>query len=77
MSKNEIIDDCIPPFDLVGKYYDELSQEDKQRYWDYYYEKSYSLEEAEALELKYLSHTLHFVCEINPADYPWGAEPWI
>ena len=32
-----------PPFDLEGRYYDELTQAEKRRYWKYYYGDSFTL----------------------------------
>lgn len=63
-------EECKPPFDLIDKYYDELQQEDKVRYWRYWYGDTYSLQEAELLELNYISHTLHFKCDVKPSDIP-------
>ena len=60
-----------PPFDLEGRYYDELTQAEKRRYWKYYYGDSYTLEEAERLEMKYISGTLHFQCFLKPGDIPF------
>lgn len=57
-----------PPLDLVGRYYDELSQEDKRRFWAYFYGNAYTMEEAERLELNFVSGTLHFECTLKPGD---------
>ena len=54
-----------PPFDLEGRYYDELTQAEKRRYWKYYYGDSFTLEEAERLEVKHISGTLHFQCTLK------------
>ena len=59
----------IPPWDLFGRYYDELTKTEKKRYWWYIYHDSYDMKEAEAIELQYISGTLHFVCECHPGDY--------
>ena len=60
-----------PPFDLIGRYYDELSQAEKRRFWKYIYGDNYTVKQAEALEVKYISGTLHFTCELKPEDYPF------
>lgn len=58
-----------PPLDIIGRYYDELTQAEKRRYWKYVYGDSFTLEKAEYLEKNYISGTLHFECIMNPADY--------
>lgn len=58
-----------PPYSLIGRYYDELSPEEKIRWWKYEYGDTYTREEAEAIELKYITHTLHFECMLDPSDY--------
>lgn len=57
-----------PPFDLEGRYYDSLSDAEKRRYWRYFYGGTYTLEQAEALEMKHISGTLHFKCFLKPGD---------
>lgn len=58
-----------PPYSLIGRYYDELSQDEKIRWWKYVYGNAYTLEEAEAIELQYITRTLHFECTLSPSDY--------
>ena len=60
-----------PPFDLAGRYYDTLTQAEKRRFWKYYYGDSYTVEQAEHLEVKHISGTLHFICDIKPGDLPF------
>lgn len=57
-----------PPFDIIGRYYDTLTQAEKRRYWKYIYGDSYTLEQAERIEKKYIQGTLHFVCELKISD---------
>lgn len=64
-----------PPKDLFGQYYDELTKAQKKRYWKYIYGDGYTLDEAEAIEVKYIrpeTGTLHFVVEplISDIDLP-------
>lgn len=61
--------DRKPPFDLVGKYYDSLSPGDRLRFWSYTYGDAYTVEQAERLEVNYISGTLHFVCNLKPGDF--------
>ena len=42
-----------PPLDIIGRYYDELTQAEKRRYWKYIYGDSFTLEKAEYLEKNY------------------------
>ena len=35
-----------PPLDIIGRYYDELTQAEKRRYWKYFYWDSFTLEKA-------------------------------
>lgn len=69
LSKLEERPDRKPPFDLIGRYYDTLSQEDKRRFWFYVYGDNYTVEQAERLEVDYISGTLHFVCNLKPGDF--------
>ena len=57
-----------PPYDLEGRYYDTLDAAEKRRYWEYIYGDSFTLEEAELLEKKYISGTLHFECTLKLGD---------
>ena len=57
-----------PPFDLMGRYYDELTPDEKKRYWEYTYGGVYTVEQAEAIEKYFISGTLHFECEPRLSD---------
>lgn len=59
-----------PPFDLAGRYYDTLTQAEKRRYWKYYYGDSFTVEQAERLEVKHISGTLHFECTLSRGTIP-------
>lgn len=58
-----------PPLDIIGRYYDTLSEAEKRRYWRYIYGDSVTMEKAERLEMEQFSKTLHFECELCPGDY--------
>lgn len=58
-----------PPLDIIGRYYDTLSQAEKRRFWKYVYGDAFPLEKAEYLEKKYISGTLHFECAMQPGDF--------
>ena len=57
-----------PPRDLFGKYYDELTKEEKTRFWKYIYGDSYDMRQAEEIELRFISGTLHFLVEPLMSD---------
>lgn len=57
------------PFDVMGKFYDELSDINKRRFWKYIYGDTYTKEQAERLEVQYISGTLHFECNLKPGDF--------
>lgn len=56
------------PLDIIGKYYDTLSQAEKKRFWKYVYGDAYTMEQAEEIEVKFISGTLHFKCERKTWD---------
>ncbi len=58
-----------PPLDIIGRYYDTLTQAERRRFWKYIYGDSFTLEQAERLELKHISGTLHFECTLKPGDF--------
>ena len=58
-----------PPLDIIGRYYDTLTQAEKRRFWKYVYGDSYTLEKAEYIEKNYISGTLHFECTLKPGDF--------
>lgn len=69
LKKAEKIQEREPPLDLIGRYYDTLTQAEKRRFWKYVYGDTYTLEQAERLEEKYISGTLHFTCELKPGGF--------
>ena len=60
-----------PPLDIIGRYYDTLTQAERRRFWKYIYGDSFSLEQAERIEKNYVSGTLHFLCELKISDIPF------
>lgn len=58
-----------PPLDIIGRFYDTLNPDEKRRFWKYIYGDSYTVEQAERLELKHISGTLHFECTLKPGDF--------
>lgn len=59
--------------DITGRYYDELTQEEKIRFWRYTYSDNKTagevlIKKAERIE-KFISGTLHFICELKPEDF--------
>ena len=69
LRKAEARQQAKPPRDLCGRYYDELSKAEKERYWRYIYGDSYTVKQAEEIELRFIGGTLHFVCDLMPGDY--------
>lgn len=65
-----------PPVEIMGRYYDTLSPAEKRQFWKYIYGDSFTVKQAERMEVKYISRTLHFECTLKPADIFPELEKW-
>lgn len=62
------------PYEAIGSYYDELPTRTRDLYWLYRYDGAFTTSQAEALELRYGSGTLHFKCRLKGGEMPEGLE---
>lgn len=65
-----------PPFEVIGRYYDTLTPEEKSSYWRYIYGETFTAAQAEYLEKKFVSGTLHFICDLQPGDTLHEMDEW-